>query len=255
MAIYLGSRRALHRRGPQFLGGHHAVERRRHRNRRQRPRGGHHRALRYEAAAHGRAPARRCCIPIPSRFWGSDSARAFRPAHSPAIPAFRDITVCEIEPVIPPISTRYFAPQNYDVLHNPRTHIVYDDARHYLLTTTEKFDIIASDPLDVFVKGTAALYSKEYFEAVKRHLNPGGMFHPLRAALRERRAHREERTGDFLRRVPLRHRVGQHRRRPRLRHGLHGPGGAAADRSGRSAAAPGPCRTTRRWRNRCARSA
>jgi spermidine synthase len=91
-------------------------------------------------------------------------------------PSIRHITVCEIEPIIPPISTRYFARQDYDVLHNPRTRIVYDDARHFVLTTPEKFDIIASDPLDVFVKGTAALYSKEYFEAVKRHLNPGGMF-------------------------------------------------------------------------------
>jgi len=61
-------------------------------------------------------------------------------------------------------------------LHNPRTRIVYDDARHYILTTSEKFDIIASDPLDVFVKGTAAIYSKEYFEAVKQHLKPGGYF-------------------------------------------------------------------------------
>jgi spermidine synthase len=91
-------------------------------------------------------------------------------------PGIEKITVCEIEPVIPPASTRYFAEQDYDVYHNPRTRIVYDDARHYLLTTTEKFDIIASDPLDVFVKGTAALYSKEYFEAVRQHLNPGGMF-------------------------------------------------------------------------------
>jgi spermidine synthase len=91
-------------------------------------------------------------------------------------PGIEKITVCEIEPVIPPASTRYFAQQDYDVYHNPRTRIIYDDARHYLLTTTEKFDIIASDPLDVFVKGTAALYSKEYFEAVKQHLNPGGMF-------------------------------------------------------------------------------
>jgi spermidine synthase len=91
-------------------------------------------------------------------------------------PGIQKITVCEIEPVIPPASTRYFAEQDYAVLHNPRTHIVYDDARHYLLTTTDKFDIIASDPLDVFVKGTAALYSKEYFEVVKQHLNPGGMF-------------------------------------------------------------------------------
>ncbi len=91
-------------------------------------------------------------------------------------PGIEKITVCEIEPVIPPISTRYFAQQNYEVFHNPKTRVVFDDARHYLMTTTEKYDIIASDPLDVFVKGTAGLYSKEYFDAVKRHLNPGGYF-------------------------------------------------------------------------------
>ena len=91
-------------------------------------------------------------------------------------PSVEHITVCEIEPVIPPTSTRYFAQQDYDVYHNPRTRIVYDDARHYLLTTTDTYDIIASDPLDVFVKGTAALYSKEYFDGVKRHLKPGGIF-------------------------------------------------------------------------------
>ncbi|HLH39175.1 MAG TPA: fused MFS/spermidine synthase [Bryobacteraceae bacterium] len=91
-------------------------------------------------------------------------------------PGIEHITVCEIEPVIPPTSTRFFAREDYDVLHNPKTRIVYDDARHFVLTTPEKFDIIASDPLDVFVKGTAALYSREYFEAVKAHLNPGGYF-------------------------------------------------------------------------------
>lgn len=86
------------------------------------------------------------------------------------------ITVCEIEPVIPPLSTKYFGREDYDVLHNPRTRIVFDDARHYMMTSPDQYDIIASDPLDVFVKGTAALYTKEYFEAVKRHLNPGGLF-------------------------------------------------------------------------------
>ena len=91
-------------------------------------------------------------------------------------PGIQKITVCEIEPVIPPASTKFFGEQDYRVALNPKTHIVFDDARHYLMTTNEKFDVIASDPLDVFVKGTAALYSKEYFESVKRHLNPGGMF-------------------------------------------------------------------------------
>ena len=90
--------------------------------------------------------------------------------------SIRRITVCEIEPVIPAAATRYFARQDYDVMHDSRTRIVYDDARHYVLTSRETFDIVASDPLDVFVKGTAGLYSKEYFEAVKRHLSPGGMF-------------------------------------------------------------------------------
>jgi spermidine synthase len=91
-------------------------------------------------------------------------------------PGIEKITVCEIEPVIPPASTKYFGEQDYHVALNPKTTIHFDDARHYLMTTTEKFDIIASDPLDVFVKGTAALYSKEYFESVKQHLNPGGYF-------------------------------------------------------------------------------
>ena len=137
-------------------------------------------------------------------------------------PGIEKITVCEIEPVIPPASTRYFAQQDYDVYHNPRTHIVYDDARHYLLTTNEKFDIIASDPLDVFVKGTAALYSKEYFEAVKQPSESRRHVHALCAALRDRRAHHQERAGDLLPGLSERHRLGQHPRRPGLRHGLHG---------------------------------
>jgi spermidine synthase len=59
-------------------------------------------------------------------------------------------------------------------MHDPRTRIVFDDARHYVLTSTEKFDIITSDPIHPWVKGIAPLYSTEYFELVKKHLNPGG---------------------------------------------------------------------------------
>ncbi len=91
-------------------------------------------------------------------------------------PGIEKITICEIEPLIPPASTKFFGGPDYHVALDPRTHIHFDDARHYLLTTDEKFDIIASDPLDVFIKGTAALYSKEYFDSVKAHLKPGGMF-------------------------------------------------------------------------------
>jgi len=61
-------------------------------------------------------------------------------------PGIEHITVCEIEPIIPPISTRYFGKQDYEVLHNPRTRIVYDDARHYLMTTTDTYDACSRLP-------------------------------------------------------------------------------------------------------------
>ena len=90
-------------------------------------------------------------------------------------PGIKRIVVCEMEPLIPPTATKYFGPQNYFVAKDPRTQIVYDDARHFVLTTNEKFDIITSDPIHPWVKGSATLYSKEYFELVKQHLNPGGV--------------------------------------------------------------------------------
>jgi len=89
-------------------------------------------------------------------------------------PDVEHITIVEIEPLIPPASARYFSRENHNVMHDRRTRIVYDDARHYILTSPEKFDIITSDPIHPWVKGIAPLYSTEYFELVKQHLNPGG---------------------------------------------------------------------------------
>jgi spermidine synthase len=61
------------------------------------------------------------------------------------------------------------------VLHDGRTEVIYDDARSYILTTPESFDIITSDPIHPWVKGSATLYTKEYFEMARKHLNPGGI--------------------------------------------------------------------------------
>jgi spermidine synthase len=90
-------------------------------------------------------------------------------------PEVESIVICELESKIPPVSTEYFGKQNYDVLHDHRTRMVYDDARHYIFTTRDKFDVITTDPIHPWVKGTSTLYSKEYYELVKAHLNPGGV--------------------------------------------------------------------------------
>ncbi len=90
-------------------------------------------------------------------------------------PSVKRIVICEIEPLIPRVVARFFGEQNYDVLDNRRVELVYDDARHYILTTKEKFDIITSDPIHPWIKGSAVLYSQEYFEMCRSHLNPGGV--------------------------------------------------------------------------------
>ncbi len=93
--------------------------------------------------------------------------------------------VCDIEPLVPTVVTPMFGRENYHLVdgiarENPHTvsgkqvEVVYDDGRHFLRTTQEKFDIITSDPIDPWVKGCAALNTVEYYRMCRDHLNPGG---------------------------------------------------------------------------------
>jgi spermidine synthase len=84
------------------------------------------------------------------------------------------LIIAEIEPLVPRVVSEHFGEHNFHVVRNPKTHVVIDDARHYLLTTDETFDAITSDPLDPWVKGAATLYTREFFDLVKSKLNPGG---------------------------------------------------------------------------------
>jgi spermidine synthase len=96
------------------------------------------------------------------------------------------IVICDIEPLVPTRVTPMFGPQNYHITdgidkqnpHNVDGHeveVVYDDGRHFVRTTREKFDVITSDPIDPWVKGCAALNTVEYYQMCKEHLNPGGV--------------------------------------------------------------------------------
>jgi spermidine synthase len=84
-------------------------------------------------------------------------------------------TIAEIEPLVPRVVSTYFSEHNFDVVRNPKVRVQIDDARHFVLTTNEKFDAVTSDPLDPWVKGAAMLYTEEFFELLKRHLNAGGV--------------------------------------------------------------------------------
>jgi spermidine synthase len=103
-------------------------------------------------------------------------------------PSIRQITVCDIEPLVPKVVAPMFGPENYHLMDgidkaNPhivngkKVSVVYDDGRHYIRTLPPeaKFDVITSDPIDPWVKGSAALNTVEFYEMCKRHLKPGGV--------------------------------------------------------------------------------
>ena len=90
-------------------------------------------------------------------------------------PSLERLVVCEIEPLIPQVVSTWFEVQNNNVARDPRTQIYFDDARSFVQTANEQFDVITSDPINPWVKGAATLYTREYFQAVKRLLKPGGV--------------------------------------------------------------------------------
>jgi spermidine synthase len=90
-------------------------------------------------------------------------------------PRVEEVTIVEIEPLVPKAAATYFGRQNFDVIGSPKVKLRMDDGRHYLLTTQERFDAITADPLDPWVKGAANLYTREFFEVVRARLNPGGV--------------------------------------------------------------------------------
>lgn len=92
-----------------------------------------------------------------------------------ASPAVQEVTIVDIEPLVPQVARRFFGEVNHHVLENSKVRVITDDARHFLMTTDQTFDAITSDPLDPWVKGAATLYTREFFETAKRHLNPGGV--------------------------------------------------------------------------------
>ena len=84
-------------------------------------------------------------------------------------------TTIEIEPAVVG-ANKYFSVFNSNVLENPNHKLIIDDGRNYLLKNKEKYDIIIQEPSDPWQSFSSSLYSKEFFELVKKDLNENGLF-------------------------------------------------------------------------------
>jgi spermidine synthase len=84
------------------------------------------------------------------------------------------VDTIEIEPAMAAASIR-FAPRNSNAFADPRSHIVFEDAKTYFSTHNRKYDIIVSEPSNPWVSGVSSLFTAEFYRHVRRYLEPGGV--------------------------------------------------------------------------------
>ncbi|MQA29011.1 MAG: hypothetical protein GEU82_04115 [Luteitalea sp.] len=72
-------------------------------------------------------------------------------------------------------ASRFFSAQNHDALLDPRTRLVVGDGRTHLLLGSRQYDVLISEPSNPWMAGAAALFTREFFEAMRAHLAPGGL--------------------------------------------------------------------------------
>jgi spermidine synthase len=60
-------------------------------------------------------------------------------------------------------------------LYDPRVHVYVEDGRYFLQSRSEQYDIITGEPPPPKVAGVVNLYTREYFELVRKRLAPGGI--------------------------------------------------------------------------------
>ena len=84
------------------------------------------------------------------------------------------IDCVEISPAIVQ-ACRFFDAYNYRILDDPRVEIIVNDGRNHLLLTDRSYDVIISQPSNPYLAGVADLFTQEYFELCRAHLNNEGV--------------------------------------------------------------------------------
>ena len=73
-------------------------------------------------------------------------------------------------------AARLFDYATRKVLDDPRVHLTIGDGRSRLLGMPQQYDVIISDPSDIWVAGTGSLTTLDYYRIVATRLRTGGIF-------------------------------------------------------------------------------
>lgn len=90
-------------------------------------------------------------------------------------PYMKRVDTVEIEPSMVE-GARAFRPLNAAAYDDPRSRIIYDDAKSYFARGHNRYDIIVSEPSNPWVSGVSSLFTEEFYARISQYLNEGGVF-------------------------------------------------------------------------------
>jgi spermidine synthase len=85
------------------------------------------------------------------------------------------VTTVELDPMVADVGERLFHAYNQmDSLTNRA--VIVDDAKHFLANTSARYDLIVADTPAALSIQPATLYSVPFYQSIREHLAPGGIF-------------------------------------------------------------------------------
>ena len=86
------------------------------------------------------------------------------------------VTMIDLDSEVVALCREHLPNHHNGSFDDPRTNLIYEDARGYLQNTSDHYDVIILDLVDPLEGGTAALlYTQEFYAIAKARLNPGGV--------------------------------------------------------------------------------
>lgn len=91
------------------------------------------------------------------------------------VPGMQRVDTLELEEEIRKVA-EYFEPVTRNAMKHPRVNNITGDAREFLLTKGENYDLIVSEPSNPCRAGVANLYTREFYENASQRLTHDGIF-------------------------------------------------------------------------------
>ncbi len=86
----------------------------------------------------------------------------------------KEIKLVEISPSVIE-GSRFFDPFNHHALDDKRVVLKLEDGRNHIALSGDTYDVIISEPSNPWISGVGALFTVNFFELLKKRLNPGGV--------------------------------------------------------------------------------